>query len=79
MNKHSKTPPTARTREELRAESLSRAIDAIGQTNFLPGLLDYLRVDVPFVGILQHEFPISLCHKICAKGNFNNSTETKFF
>ena len=39
-------------REELRAQSLSKAIDAIGQDGFLPNLLDYLRVDVPFVGVL---------------------------
>ncbi len=36
----------------MRAKFLSRAIDAIGQSDFLPGLLEYLRVDVPFVGIL---------------------------
>ena len=42
----------AKPREELRAASLSNAIDAIGQASFLPNLLDYLRVDVPFVGIL---------------------------
>jgi hypothetical protein len=45
-------PPTVKTREELRAAYLSKAIDAIGQASFLPNLLDYLRVDVPFVGIL---------------------------
>ncbi len=39
-------------REARRAASLSQAIDAVGQSRFLPGLLDYLRVDVPFVGIL---------------------------
>lgn len=44
--------PTVRSREDLRAAYLSRAIDAIGQASFLPNLLDYLRVDVPFVGIL---------------------------
>ena len=42
----------AKTRETLRADSLSKAIDAIGQAEFLPRLLDYLRIDVPFVGIL---------------------------
>ncbi len=39
-------------REELRAQSLSKAIDAIGQDGFLSNLLDYIRVDVPFDGIL---------------------------
>lgn len=41
-----------KSRESMRAESLSRAIDTIGRAGFLPALLDYLRVDVPFVGIL---------------------------
>jgi hypothetical protein len=41
-----------KTRETLRADSLSKAIDAVGQAEFLPRLLDYLRIDVPFVGIL---------------------------
>jgi len=41
-----------KTRETLRADSLSKTIDAIGQAEFLPRLLDYLRIDVPFVGIL---------------------------
>ncbi len=51
---HSKSYPLTplKPREELRAISLSKAIDAIGQAEFLPHLLDYLRVDVPFVGIL---------------------------
>ena len=40
------------SREESRVEALSSAIDAIGQAAFLPNLLDYLRIDVPFVGIL---------------------------
>ena len=39
-------------RETRRAVSLAQAIETIGQSPFLPGLLDYLRVDVPFVGIL---------------------------
>jgi DNA-binding CsgD family transcriptional regulator len=39
-------------REDLRAQSLSMAIETIGQDRFLPNLLDYIRVDVPFVGIL---------------------------
>ena len=52
MSKQTKTPLTVRSREQLRAESLARAIDAIGQSDFLPGLLEYLRVDVPFGGIL---------------------------
>lgn len=42
----------ARTREAQRAEALARAIDAIGKAGFLPAVLDYLRVDMPFVGIL---------------------------
>jgi len=51
---HDKTKPSppVKTREDLRAASLSKAIDAIGQASFLPNLLDYLRVDAPFVGIL---------------------------
>jgi DNA-binding CsgD family transcriptional regulator len=52
VSKQNKTPLTARSREQSRSDSLSRAIDAIGKSDFLPGLLDYLRVDVPFVGIL---------------------------
>lgn len=40
------------TREQLRADFLSRTIDAIGQADFLTNLLDYLRIEVPFVGIL---------------------------
>ena len=46
------TPSTVKSREDLRAAYLSKAIDAIGQASFLPNLLDYLRVDVPFIGIL---------------------------
>lgn len=42
----------SRIRDTQRAESLARAIDAIGRAGFLPGVLDYLRADVPFVGIL---------------------------
>ncbi len=42
----------SKTREELRTESLSKAIDAIGQSEFLTNLLEYLRIDVAFVGIL---------------------------
>jgi len=49
--KTGKTDP-AKNRAARRAESLARAIDAIGRAGFLAGLLDYLRVDVPFVGIL---------------------------
>ncbi len=45
-------PPPVTGREERRAQSLSKAIDSIGQSSFLPYLIDYLRVDVPFVGIL---------------------------
>jgi hypothetical protein len=45
-------PKPVKTREDLRAESLSKAIDSIGLAEFLPHLLDYLRIDVPFVGIL---------------------------
>ncbi len=36
----------------MRAVYLSNAIDAISQASFLPNLLDYLRVDVSFAGIL---------------------------
>ncbi len=46
------TPPSTKIREDLRAQSLSKAIDTIGQANFLPHVTDYLRVDVPFVGVL---------------------------
>ncbi|MCP3687011.1 MAG: helix-turn-helix transcriptional regulator [Gammaproteobacteria bacterium] len=42
----------AKIREDRRAESLSKAIDAIGHPDFLPNMIDYLRVDVPFVGVL---------------------------
>lgn len=42
----------AKDRDINRTECLSRAIDAIGQSDFLPALLDYLRIDVPFLGIL---------------------------
>ena len=52
MHSKSNAPPPVKSREDLRAESLSRAIDALGQTSFLTNILDYLRVDVPFVGIL---------------------------
>ena len=46
----SSIPPYAR--EKLRTEALSKAIDAIGQSNFLPHMIDYLGANVPFVGIL---------------------------
>lgn len=52
MTSDNRTTVPAQLRDELRAQSLSRAIDAIGQTGFLPNLLDYLRVDVPFAGVL---------------------------
>jgi DNA-binding CsgD family transcriptional regulator len=42
----------ANTRNSQRANLLSRAIDSIGQSGFLPHLLDYLRIDVPFFGVL---------------------------
>lgn len=42
----------ANTRDSQRANLLSRAIDSIGQSSFLPNALGYLRVDVPFVGVL---------------------------
>ena len=45
-------PSAAKVREVRRASLLSRAIDTLGQSRFLPNVLDYLRVDVPFVGIL---------------------------
>jgi DNA-binding CsgD family transcriptional regulator len=44
--------PPVEARNIKRAECLSRAIDTIGQSYFLPHLMDYLRVDVPFVGML---------------------------
>ena len=44
--------PPVEARNFKRAECLSRAIDTIGQSYFLPHLMDYLRVDVPFVGML---------------------------
>jgi DNA-binding CsgD family transcriptional regulator len=40
------------TREQQRALTLSKAIDTIGQPEFLPNMMDYLRIDVPFVGML---------------------------
>ncbi|MCP4983879.1 MAG: helix-turn-helix transcriptional regulator [Gammaproteobacteria bacterium] len=51
---HSKKNASAavNNREGLRTASLSKAIDAIGQTSFLPNMLDYLRVDAAFVGVL---------------------------
>lgn len=52
MQSKSYPPGLLKSREDLRIESLSKAIDAIGQAEFLPHLLDYLRVDVRFVGIL---------------------------
>jgi DNA-binding CsgD family transcriptional regulator len=45
-------PSGVSLREDQRARSLSKAIDAIGQASFLPNLLDYIRVDVPFSGVL---------------------------
>jgi len=51
-NANGNTQSPQPSREDMRAQSLSRAIDAIGQDRFLPNLLDYLCVDVPFVGIL---------------------------
>ncbi len=52
MHRPTKTTAATSTRETQRAELLSRAIDTIGQANFLPAILDYLSVDVPFVGVL---------------------------
>ena len=52
MEGRTRTTGKASSREAQRAEALARAIDAVGRAGFLPGLLDYLRVDVPFVGIL---------------------------
>jgi len=43
---------SAKAREKLRTGALSNTIDAIGQSDFLPNMIDYLRADVPFVGIL---------------------------
>ena len=52
MHPPTKTTAATSTRETQRAELLSRAIDTIGQASFLPAILDYLSVDVPFVGVL---------------------------
>ena len=52
MNSKDNAPASITLREDLRAQSLSKAIDAIGQDRFLPNLLDYLRVDVAFAGVL---------------------------
>ncbi|MGD8839147.1 MAG: helix-turn-helix transcriptional regulator [Gammaproteobacteria bacterium] len=52
MDSKARTTGPATSRESMRAEALARAIDAIGRSGFLPALLDYLRVDLPFVGIL---------------------------
>jgi len=43
---------TPAARERLRALTLSKAIDSIGQAEFLPNIMDYLRIDVPFIGML---------------------------
>ena len=52
MSSKNNAPACAQQRDDRRAQALSRAIDATGQTGFLPNLLEYLRVDVPFVGVL---------------------------
>ena len=52
MSSKNNAPSRAQQRDDRRAQALSRAIDATGQTGFLPNLLEYLRVDVPFVGVL---------------------------
>ena len=52
VKKTEKARPGIGQREVGRAESLAKAIDSIGKVNFLPHMLDYLRVDVPFVGVL---------------------------
>jgi len=52
MSSKNNAPARAQQRDDRRAQALSRAIDATGQTGFLPNLLEYLRVDVPFVGVL---------------------------
>lgn len=52
MSKTRTTAADSASRENSRATSLSKAVDSIGKTHFLPHLLDYLRVDVPFVGML---------------------------
>jgi len=49
MPKESLPPEDRNTR---RAKCLAHAIDTIGQSYFLPHLMDYLRVEVPFVGML---------------------------
>lgn len=52
MNPRPAPTASAKDRASRRALSLSGAIDSIGQSGFLTNLLDYLRIDVPFVGVL---------------------------
>jgi len=52
MAKSTNETKTPAAREQQRALSLSKAVDSIGQTEFLPNMMDYLRIDVPFVGML---------------------------
>ena len=52
MHRQTRASAPTSTRETQRAELLSRAIDSVGQSSFLPAALDYLRVDAAFLGIL---------------------------
>lgn len=46
------SPQNQKPDSASRAQWLSRTIDNIGQSHFLPNLMEYLRTDVPFVGVL---------------------------
>jgi len=52
MVKSTSETKTPASREKQRALTLSKAVDSIGQAEFLPNMMDYLRIDVPFVGML---------------------------
>ena len=52
MAKSTNETKTPVGREQQRALTLSKAVDSIGQAEFLPNMMDYLRIDVPFVGML---------------------------
>jgi len=48
----SRTRTSTSSRASRRAELLSKTIDSIRQAGFLPNLLDYVRIDLPFFGVL---------------------------
>ena len=52
MHHRSNTVAASRARANQRTALLSRAIDSIGQADFLTDLLAYLRLDVAFYGVL---------------------------